>query len=154
MSMETNGTMRPLSSVSCPAVTALAGLSLKESLKTVLPSYVATRAQGNISFAKARIWYKGAKPPCKSTTAPRYSRFTQMEIVARRNIAPCAPGIFIKDGNARSPTRVNVPANNEAATYLQTTASTRPTRSPIGLPAYQKAGTVSSQRDVVHATAI
>src|SRR5690349_275221 len=57
------------------------------------------------------------------------------------------------EGNMRSTAKVAPPATSEAATYLQITARNGPTRKPIGLPAYQNAGTISVQRDMLQATA-
>src|SRR5690349_19795505 len=71
-----------------------------------------------------------------------------------RTKAPLTPGIAAKYGIALKIRKVPTPAPTDAAKNFQMTASSGPIPSPMGLPAYQKPGNISTKYEAVHAKAI
>src|SRR5271157_1036364 len=68
--------------------------------------------------------------------------------------AAFAPGGVPHNGVPRMMTAVAEPASSDATAYLQTAATREETPNPIGRPAYQKAGTKRTQKDMLQAAAI
>src|ERR1700693_2987008 len=87
-------------------------------------------------------------------TMPRYKIRKSMELTIIWAAAAAQPAVTKNDPVARMITAETVPASSEARTYLQTAAITVKTLNWIGLPAYQNAGRVKTQKETVHARAI
>ena len=76
------------------------------------------------------------------------------EIVTIRATAPAQPDAATRDGMPWMTAAEAQPARADARTYFHTTAITGAIPKWIGLPAYQNAGIVRIQKDVVQAMAI
>src|SRR5206468_7313921 len=87
-------------------------------------------------------------------TAHRYSAPNKTDIATTRPIAPTAPDAKVKGGIPRMITADAQPASADARTYLQTAPITWAIPRRAGLPAYQSAGIVRTQKEATHATAI
>src|SRR5260370_25445290 len=109
---------------------------------------------GSIPCKRPAIWYRGANPPCRRTTAVRYRGPSSADIATIRVTAPEAPGSIAKDGIPLMITAVAEPASSDARRWRQTTANTVVAARPMGFPAYHIAGIVRAQKDTVQATAI
>src|ERR1700732_5342618 len=86
-------------------------------------------------------------------TALRYKIPKSKDRITMWRAASTAPDAATNDGSVRMIRADVEPAIADARTYFQAAATIEPTRSCIGLPAYQKAGIVSIQKDAVQANA-
>src|SRR6267378_3476761 len=77
-----------------------------------------------------------------------------METETSRSNAPSAPGVVANGGMMRTSSATPQPATAEATKNFQTVATIGPTPKPIGLPAYQKAGSIRTKKDAVQGKAI
>src|SRR5260370_21892494 len=90
---------------------------------------------GSIPPKSPAIWYRGANPPCRRTTAARYKGPSSADIPTIRVTAPQAPGSIAKDGIPLVIAAVAEPASRHSIQWPQTTANTLVAASPAGLPA-------------------
>jgi hypothetical protein len=86
-------------------------------------------------------------------TAPIYKTENNSEFDEILTAAPATPVIVIKGEISRMMAADAQPASSDATTYLHTVATTGATPKWMGLPAYQNAGIVRSQKDAVQAAA-
>src|SRR5439155_2265108 len=86
-------------------------------------------------------------------TAPRYKVPNKNETTAICAIAVIGGGAVTSNGRFRTTTLAAKPAIAEATGYFHTALIMLPKGSLIGLPAYQSAGRVRIQNDIVQATA-
>ena len=87
-------------------------------------------------------------------TAPRYKAPNNTEVITIRAAAPNGPDATTKGEISRMIAADAQPASAEARTYFHTAPIIGATPSCTGLPAYQSAGIVRTQKDITQATAI
>src|SRR5439155_13004053 len=111
-------------------------------------------SHGTMSRKSAATSRMGSHPRCDRMTAPRYSAPNNAEIPATRPTAPIGPDASASDGIPRMISAAAQPASADARTYFQTAPMIATIPRRIGLPAYQRAGTVRAQKETTQATAI